>query len=237
MSVINNVNKKYWFEGYSLRYFKEKLKERYKNDIVITSLTGKSIVVSFRDSTHKILRERWKADQEASKVCENERIIEMAVSIIRDKLRLSVYNLSESLKLFLYKLLDPKRKNSAVVTRRCAVIAHSVSATCRPRPFISPLLIAISVYLHRKYASSEMVDILSSISFADDYKEVQRLENGMISAGEPSYGLEGFTQFVFDNADFNVATLTGHNTFHAMGGIACVKPPGEVEKCPVKRIM
>ena len=31
---------------------------------------------------------------------------------------------------------------------------------------------------------------------------------------EPSYNLNGFTQFVFDNADFNVATLTGHNTFH-----------------------
>ena len=65
-----------------------------------------------------------------------------------------------------------------------------------------------------------MMDILSSISFADDYTKVQRLENGMISAGKPSYGLEGFTQFVFDKADFNVATLTGHNTFHA-----CVTPP------------
>ena len=77
-----------------------------------------------------------------------------------------------------------------------------------------------------------MRDILSSISFADDYKEVQRLENGMISAGEPSYGLESFTQFVFNNADVNVATLTGHNTFHA-----CLTPPWKVEKCPVKRIM
>ena len=59
----------------------------------------------------------------------------------------------------------------------------------------------------------------------------------MISAGEPSYGLGGFTQFVFDNADFNVATLTGHNSCHAMGSIACVTPPGKVEKCPVERIM
>ena len=82
-----------------------------------------------------------------------------------------------------------------------------------------------------------MINILSSISFVDDYKEVQRLENGMISAGKPSYGFEGFTKFVFDNADFNIATLTGHNTFHAMGGIACVTPPEKVEKCPVKRIM
>ena len=82
----------------------------------------------------------------------------------------------KSLKLFLYKLLDPKGKKSVVVTRRCTTIAHSVIATCRPRSFISPLLLAISVYLHRKYAFREMIDILSSISFVDDYKEVKRLE-------------------------------------------------------------
>ncbi|ELU15381.1 hypothetical protein CAPTEDRAFT_199459 [Capitella teleta] len=34
----------------------------------------------------------------------------------------------------------------------------------------------------------------------------------------------GFFQFVFDNADFNVATISGHNTFHSMGGISCVTP-------------
>jgi hypothetical protein len=93
------------------------------------------------------------------------------------------------------------------------------------------------VYIHRKYASRELIDILSSISFSDDYKEVQRFENSLVSGGEPSYDLNGFTQFVFDNADFNVATLTGHNTFHAMGGIACVTPPGIVQKSPIKRTM
>ena len=40
---------------------------------------------------------------------------------------------------------------------------------------------------------------------------------------------------MFDSADFNVATLTGHDTFHAMGGIACVTPPGTVDKLPIKR--
>lgn len=240
-------------EGYSLKYFKQKLKERYKDDIIITSLPGKSSIVSVRESAHRILRERWVADQAADKACENERIIEMAASIIRDEIRLSVYDLGEyptleetengssmipeSLKLFLHKLLDPKGKNAAVVSRRCTAIAHSVISACRPRSFISPVLLAIAVYIHRKYASRELIDILSSISFADDYKEVQRFENSLISAGEPSYGLNGFTQCVFDNADFNVATLTGHNTFHAMGGIACVTPPGTVEKSPVKRTM
>ena len=237
-------------EGYSLKYFKQKLKQRYKDDVTITSLHGKSSIVSFRDSAHQILRERWVAEQ-ADKANENDRIIEMAASIIRDEIRLSVYDLSEyptlkdtengstmipeSLALFLHKLVDPKGKNATVVSRRCTAIAHAVISACRPRSFISPLLLSIAMYIHHKYASRELIDILSSISFADDYREVQRFENSLLSVGEPSYDFNGFTQFVFDNADFNVATLTGHNTFHAMGGIACVTPPGTVDKPPVKR--
>lgn len=190
-------------------------------------------------------------DQAANKSYENERIIEMAASIIRDEIRLSVYDLSEyptlketengstmipaSLKLFLHQLLDPKDKNASAVSRRCTAIAHSVISACRPRSFISPVLLAIAVYIHCKYPSRELIDILSSISFTDDYKEVQRFENSLLSVGELSYDLNGFTQFMFDNADFNVSTLTGHNTFHAMGGIACVTPPGTVDKSPIKR--
>lgn len=238
-------------EGYSMKYLKQKLKERYQDDIIITNLPGKSSIVSFRDSAHRILRERWMAHRAADKAEENERIIEMAASIIRDDIRLSVFDLSEypsledtenglsmipgSLNFFLHKLLDPKGKNTGVLSRRCTAIAHSLISACRPRSFISPVLLAIALYIHRRYASRELIDILSSISFADDYKEVQRFENGMLSGNEPSYGLSGFTQFIFDNADFNVATLTGHNTFHAMGGIACVTPPATVEKSPVKR--
>ena len=76
------------------------------------------------------------------------------------------------------------------------------------------------MYINCKYASRELIDILSSMSFADDYEEVQQFEQALMSGGDLSYDLSSFTQFVFDNADFNVATLTGHNTFHSMGGIA-----------------
>ena len=42
---------------------------------------------------------------------------------------------------------------------------------------------------------------------------------------------------VFDYADHNIATPTGHDTFHSMGGIAIVTPPGGPQqniKRPVK---
>lgn len=40
-------------DGYSIKYFKQKLKERYGDDIIITSITGKTSIVSFRDSAHR----------------------------------------------------------------------------------------------------------------------------------------------------------------------------------------
>ena len=57
-----------------------------------------------------------------------------------------------------------------------------------------------------------------------------------MSGGDLSYDLSGFTQFVFDNADFNVATLTGHNTFHSMSGIACATPSSVKESCNILQI-
>lgn len=38
-----------------------------------------------------------------------------------------------------------------------------------------------------------------------------------------------FLQFSFDNADHNLNTIDGFNTFHAMEGIQCVTPTSPVE--------
>ncbi|ELT88628.1 hypothetical protein CAPTEDRAFT_216340 [Capitella teleta] len=45
----------------------------------------------------------------------------------------------------------------------------------------------------------------------------------------------GFFQFVFDNADFNVVTISGHNTFHSMGGIGCVTLDSGRSRHTIKR--
>jgi hypothetical protein len=44
-----------------------------------------------------------------------------------------------------------------------------------------------------------------------------------------------FFQLVFDNADFNVATISEHNTFHSMGGIGCVTPDSGRSRHTIKR--
>lgn len=148
-------------DGYSLKYFKKNLIEHYGDDITITSITAMSSIVSFRDSTHKILHEKWLTDKVNDASTETERIIDMAASIILNDIRLRVYDCDEyltleeteygdalipdSLKRFFHKLVDRKGKNHMVTNRRCIAIAHSIISACRLRSFISPVLLAMAL--------------------------------------------------------------------------------------------
>ncbi|KAJ8883383.1 hypothetical protein PR048_015226 [Dryococelus australis] len=49
------------------------------------------------------------------------------------------------------------------------------------------------------------------------YYETSAYINAFMNAGSPNVNEEAFIQHVFDNADVNVRTLYGLNTFHAMG--------------------
>ena len=237
-------------DGYGIQYLKTKLREHYGDDIVLTSIPGKSTIVSFHDLAHKILNQQWNDEKCVDKLEERDRILDMAASIIRNDIRMSVYNcelyntmdsvnveefVPHTLNRFLHKVIDSKSSNHTTSNRRCTSIAHAIISASRPRSFGSPLLLGVSIYIHRRYASRELIDLHSSLSFADDYKEVQRFEQCLLSDGNISYNFSGFTQFIFNNADFNVSTLTGKNTFHSMGGIACITPPGSVNKSPIKR--
>lgn len=74
-----------------------------------------------------------------------------------------------------------------------------------------------SVYLHRKFGSKLLIDYLSNLGLSASYSEAQMYELS-------SLALSHHVQYVFDNADFNVSTIDGHNTFHQMGGIECLTP-------------
>ena len=50
----------------------------------------------------------------------------------------------------------------------------------------------------------------------------------MLPTGEKEYEWnDKLVNFVFDNADINTHTLTGHGSWHVLGGIASVTPAGE----------
>lgn len=82
----------------------------------------------------------------------------------------------------------------------------------------------MAVYMYKKFGSRQLISILSSLGFSSTYNDATLFELSTIVRREISIDQDAFCQFIFDNADFNVNTLDGFGTFHAMGGIQCVTP-------------
>jgi len=123
-----------------------------------------------------------------------------------------------------------KTKKCEETKRKCVAIAHAITSVVRPRTFLSSILNSLSLLLYRRYASKNLVNLLSSLEFCSSYYEAQTLEMSAVVHAQPAFKAELFNQFVFDNADLNVCTIDGLNTFHGMGGIRCITPSSSVER-------
>ena len=123
-----------------------------------------------------------------------------------------------------------KSKDQKVINRRITTISHSIISAARMRSFVSPLLLALTSYVHQLTGSWQIIDVLSGLGISESYGELRRLQGALDSEGIPSYKTTGFTNFIFDNADFHIATLTGHGTFHSLGGLMACTPFSA--KCP-----
>lgn len=89
----------------------------------------------------------------------------------------------------------------------------------------------ISVYIHRKFGSKLLLDVLSKVGLCAPYSEALRYQASSLAI-TTCVPEESFCQYVFDNADFNVNTIDGRNTFHQMGGIQCVTPNSVILPSP-----
>ena len=111
----------------------------------------------------------------------NDMIIEMAAAIILNDIRTSVCDLSEypsshdvekyeeiipgSFKFPLHKVMDPKSEDNLVSSRRCTVKSHANISSCSSRSFTSPVLLSIAVYIHRNFASRQLIENLNKLGF------------------------------------------------------------------------
>ena len=202
-------------EGCTTKWLKCKLEEKYKSEIYITEVPGKCAVVSFKDLGNKLLQEQWVKN--TSTGTSKEMIVEMAASIILDEIRTSVYDLTnypqfvndevednmvpKSLAHFMRCLIKSKCSSKAS-ERRQQAISHAIIAACRPRSFVSHILLSLAMYVHRKYESKELITILSSLGFSEDYKEVRRLTGAFLIEEKPEYSINGFTQFLCSNINW-----------------------------------
>ena len=239
---------------YSVRWMKEKLRNRFKDDIVFTEINGKANVCTFRMKAKNILHEYYKnstkhVDPEREKMT----IITTAAKLIQSDIKNIVTDhtsypdlspslntkqcldfLPESMKKFLDVLITSK---SADLKK--ASIGQAIMQASRPRVLQAPLLTGLGVQLHHHYGSRFLIDSLHKHGFTCSYNEVQCFErNAAVALGtEVPNSQSNFTQYVADNVDHNIRTLDGHNTFHGMGMIACSTPATHINiKVPRKQI-
>ena len=123
-------------------------------------------------------------------------------------------------------VIGHKKKGTAIQKseKKCVTIGHSIIAATRPRSFNSPILLGNSVYLHSRFESKDAVQLFSKQGFCASYYDTRSYILSAISNHNERILENTFTQFVFDNTDFNCATLDGFNTLHVMGGVQCISP-------------
>ncbi|CAH1118147.1 unnamed protein product [Phaedon cochleariae] len=230
------------------RTVKTRLLEKYDEDILIVETKKKKTVVCFKNTGYKILSDSFYQSRLLDPREERLRIVSAAADIIREDIRSQVYEISqypppddflkdvesvipESLLHFFESLiLKNKRGTLEKWKKRCVALSHAVISAVRPRSFLSSLLIGLSTFIYKRFGSRLLVDALSAIGFVATYAETTLLEmSSIVRPEQPRVTTDGFLQFIFDNADFNINTIDGLNTFHSMGGIMVVTPHSAIE--------
>ena len=89
----------------------------------------------------------------------------------------------------------------------------------------SSTFFGLGVELDHVFGSKWLINELSQLGFSVAYDEVNRYKQSVIQSESlekllTEYPQGTFTQWVADNVDHNVATLSGEGTFHGMGIIA-----------------
>ncbi|GFS30556.1 uncharacterized protein TNIN_326071 [Trichonephila inaurata madagascariensis] len=110
---------------------------------------------------------------------------------------------------------------------KCTSISHAMMAALRERSLSSQLLLSLSVFLHRRYRSERLIDVLNSLGFAASYGKTVQYEISTPYYPQPrilSSGSGVLVQYVGDNANINVHIFDGNNTRHIMEIIKIVTP-------------
>lgn len=153
----------------------KKLIARYGSNIVITTKSKSLTIICFRDTADNILTNSWYEERKTNFCDERSRIVEAAASIIKEDIRsitiihdsyppptqmLDKINddIPQTLSHFLHELIVKNKKGpTKKVEAKSTAIAHAIMSVMRPRSFSSQLLLSLSVFLHRRYASKRLL--------------------------------------------------------------------------------
>ena len=137
----------------------------------------------------------------------------------------------ESLKMFM-KLLVPSNLKQLSLSQ-CIVQAT------RPRGAIAPILFGVGIDIDKSTGCKQLINHLARLGFSITPEEITRFKQSAIEDMDNNDNTtqaesnNDYKQWVADNVDHNVATMTGNGTFHGMG-IICVdsEPTGRFGNIP-----
>lgn len=237
---------------------KQRLKNRFSDQIVFSSRMGGVTYVCFTNNLYDILTDAWYKNRKQNIEEEEERLIDSASELIRRKIRSTICRMDEypaSDKIFdkieenippllirflqnvIYKDKKKNDSNNIWYSRKIFSIAHAIMSAARPKSFLSPLQLAIGSTFYRKFGSKKIIKICYQLGFSCSYSEVKLYE--ICAADQMERRLiNPFIQIVSDNSDFNVCTLDGKGTFHNLGTIEIITPGDCLqERTPIKRLL
>ncbi|GFS98488.1 uncharacterized protein TNCV_3478781 [Trichonephila clavipes] len=136
---------------------------------------------------------------------ERLRIVEAAAAIIHEDIRSSVIEtksypppskmlikenqeIPKSLLHFYEEVIMKNRKGKIANSKtKCRSIRHAIMAALRERSFSSQLLLSISVFLHRRYRSERLIDVLYRLGFAASYAHAVDVRNRGVQCSSAQY--------------------------------------------------
>ena len=77
---------------YLLKWFKQKLIDKYKDLIYFSDTEGKPNVLCFKDSLNSLINDQWCKGRKANNVDEAERIVIQATKIILEQIRCTLFD-------------------------------------------------------------------------------------------------------------------------------------------------
>lgn len=207
-----------------IKTVKTKLLQKYGDVIFIAVTANKPPIVCFRNTGYKLLTETWYKDKKLNPKEERLRIIKAAATIVLEDIRSQVYEIShyppsdsflqevdtvipETLQVLLQDIVLKHKYSSLKKWKtKCTAFARAIISAVRPRSFLSGLQVGLAAFLYRKFGSRKLLEVLSSLGFSASYSEVGLFEVSAIMRPAITIQLNAFSEFVFDNADFNTHT-------------------------------
>lgn len=233
----------------------ERLLAKYGDEILTFNVRGAGTVICFKDTGRLLLSEAWYSSRSTDSAEEKKRVVREAGAVVREEIRSKLYSIdqypastdfmegaeedvTECLSIFLKEVILPRKRKTSIPfwEKQVTFFAHAIIKATRPRCFLSTVLLGVGCFLKKKISSRFLVDTLAAIGFSCSYSEVELLELSCISRQQPVVLPSGFSQWVADNADFNMNTLDGRGSWHVMALIQCVTPASSVQtEGPVPR--